>query len=214
MPGLVYKTAVASLAVQVLATGLTVAGFFLPLPASQAADLQFVLALETASQAVEFAWYCAAVCCFGGIRTWTRYLDWAISTPAMLVSATFFFRLRRGAPLLVAFEGSALYAVLGLNWLMLAFGFAAEYGAALPRAAALPLGSAAFAGSYALLAREVDFADGYSLGLYASMAVTWGLYGVAAALGEVPKNVAYNGLDLVSKNVYGVFLFAYAFSLS
>ena len=38
--------------------------------------------------------------------------------------------------------------------------------------------------------------------------------GVAAAFGDVPKNVAYNGLDIVSKNLYGVFLFAYALFIS
>ena len=32
----------------------------------------------------------------------------------------------------------------------------------------------------------------------------WALYGVAAALPDAPKNISYNGLDLVSKNAFGV----------
>ena len=214
MSSLVYQSAVVSLALQILTSGITVASLFVPVPASAAQDLNLVVILETSSQLIEFAWYTAAVCVYGRIQTWARYVDWAVSTPLMLVSAVFFFRLRRGVPLTAALQASSMYAILGLNWLMLAFGFAAEYGGALPKIAALPLGGAAFVGAYTLLIREVAVDDPFSVGLYASMYVSWALYGVAAALGEVPKNVAYNGLDIVSKNVYGVFLFAYALSVS
>ena len=35
----------------------------------------------------------------------------------------------------------------------------------------------------------------------------------AAVLADVPRNVAYNALDVVSKNVYGLFLFVYVLTL-
>ena len=42
------------------------------------------------------------VCRYREIKTWTRYLDWFLSTPIMLVSTAFFFRHRgvilSGAP--------------------------------------------------------------------------------------------------------------------
>jgi bacteriorhodopsin len=37
--------------------------------------------------------------------------------------------------------------------------------------------------------------------------ITWGLYGVAAALPFNQKNTMYNILDLFAKNVYGLFLY-------
>lgn len=214
MSTLVYQSAVVSLALQIMTSGITVASLFVPVPADAVDDLNLVVILETASQLIEFVWYVVAVCFFGGIKTWARYVDWAVSTPIMLVSAVFFFRLRRGVSLVAALQASSLYAILGLNWLMLACGFAAEYKNAIPKIVALPLGGIALVGSYTLLIREVDVNDAFSVGLYASMYASWALYGVAAAFGDVPKNVAYNGLDIVSKNLYGVFLFAYALFIS
>ena len=36
--------------------------------------------------------------------------------------------------------------------------------------------------------------------------VIWSLYGVAAMLNTIPKNLLYNLLDIVSKNFYGLFI--------
>ena len=55
--------------------------------------------------------------------------------------------------------------------------------------------------------------DSVSTSLFAIMYAVWGLYGVAAAFPDDQKNIAYNGLDIVSKNFYGVFLFAYSLTL-
>ena len=54
------------------------------------------------------------------------------------------------------------------------------------------------------------FVGGTAMGgaLVLFMYIVWGLYGIAATQDDVTKNVAYNALDVVSKN-YGVFLFVY-----
>ena len=39
--------------------------------------------------------------------------------------------------------------------------------------------------------------------------IVWGLYGVAAVFNPVKKNIAYNLLDVVSKNFYGVIVTVY-----
>ena len=207
MSRLVYRSAVASLLVQVAVGGVTAAGFFLE---NVSGDLQTILAFEFSSQVVEFLWYLVVVCRDREIRTWTRYLDWVVSTPVMLTSTALFFQLRQGEELLAVVESPALWLCLGLNWLMLAFGLLMEVSPNVSRFAGLALGGAAFVGSFTMLSRFVDAADTLSLGLYASMYGVWGLYGVAAALPHVPKNVSYNALDIVSKNFYGVFLFVYA----
>ena len=207
MSRLVYRSAVASLLVQVVVGGVTAAGFFLE---DVSADLQTILAFEFSSQVVEFLWYLVVVCRDREIRTWTRYLDWVLSTPVMLTSTALFFQLRRDEELLSVVESPALWLCLGLNWLMLAFGLLMEVTPTFSRFAGLAFGGAAFVGSFTMLSRFVDAADTLSLGLFVTMYGVWALYGVAAALPEVPKNVSYNALDIVSKNFYGVFLFVYA----
>ena len=172
-------------------------------------DLDPILALELLPQVVEFAYYAAVAFWFGAaLPTWTRYLDWAVSTPVMLLSAALFLRHRGGAP-----SGGALAAYLLCNWAMLACGFAVERGYRADRLLGLALGGAAFVLSFTALSLFLNADDGLSLGLFWGMYLVWGLYGVAAALDEVRKNVAYNALDVVSKNFYGLFLFAYVLAL-
>jgi bacteriorhodopsin len=50
--------------------------------------------------------------------------------------------------------------------------------------------------------------------VYAFMAGIWALYGVAALFQPVLKNAAYNVLDVISKNFYGIFLSILIYSKS
>ena len=206
MSRIVYHSAVVSLTVQVVIGLVTAATFFLP---KVSPELQTILILELSSQFVEFLWYLVVVCREREILTWTRYIDWVVSTPVMLISTALFFRLRDASTDESVFVGGALWMCLVLNWLMLAFGFVMET-TAFPRLAGLAFGGAALVGSYTMLARLVDVRDELSVWLFACMYGVWSLYGVAAAMPDVPKNVSYNALDVVSKNFYGVFLLVYA----
>ena len=205
MSRIVYHSAVTSLTVQAVVGFATAASFFLP---KVTPELQTILILELSSQLVEFVWYLVVVCRDREILTWTRYIDWVVSTPVMLVSTALFLRMRDEREGSVFAEG-ALWSCLILNWLMLAFGFLMETSSNFPRVAGLAFGGAAFVGSYTMLARLVDVHDALSVWLFACMYAVWALYGVAAALPDVPKNVSYNALDVVSKNFYGVFLLVY-----
>ena len=91
---------------------------------------------------MEFLYYLAAIFYFGGIRTWTRYLDWVVSTPLMLTSTIAFllYRAEPSAGLAEVFDGANLLptlAVLTLNWVMLLAGFLVEVGASPYRTATL-----------------------------------------------------------------------------
>ena len=122
---LVYRSAVASLLVQLLVTAITSAGFAVPLPEKDAPDLRLIFALELGSQVIEFLYYLIVVCRYRSIATWTRYLDWVLSTPIMLLSTALFFRHRAGAELFPAtFADPMLWVCVALNELMLVFGFA------------------------------------------------------------------------------------------
>jgi hypothetical protein len=210
----VYRSAVASLVIQLLVAATIAVAFGLRLPAKDSSDLRLILALELSSQLIEFLYYTLVVCRFRAILTWTRYLDWVLSTPIMLTSTILFFRYRAGEELYPAtFRMPMFYACLSLNMLMLAFGFALEFSAAIGKPLALTGGGAALVGSFAAMATFLPSGDDLSLGLYVFTFSVWALYGVAAALDYVRKNVSYNLLDLVSKNVYGLLLFGYSLSL-
>lgn len=205
---LVYRTAVFSLIAQLIIGGFTSIGFFV----NKDEDVSIVFALELVSQAVEFLWYLVVVCRYRKISTWTRYIDWVLSTPVMLVSTVLFFLHRTRTSYSVFLQSGRFYMLLSLNWLMLSFGFAMEL-TTFPKFAGLLLGSGALAGSFATMGTYVNWHDDVSVALFSIMLVIWALYGVAAALPYTPKNVGYNGLDVVSKNFYGLFLTVYVITM-
>ena len=61
-------------------------------------------------------------------------------------------------------------------------------------------------GGAGLLPRGASSADWWSDWLYPAMFFVWSLYGVAATLPSLWKNVMYNILDLFSKNFYGLYV--------
>lgn len=209
----VYRSAVASLGAQLLIFAVTSAGLFVDVGKDARTDLMPIFALELASQLIEMVWYLVVVCRYRVILTWTRYLDWVVSTPVMLVSTALFFYHRRGRPIADVFESPFLYLSLAFNWIMLLFGYLSERGA-MRTTPAVAFGTLALVASFAALAALSDRGDALSTSLFWTIFGVWLLYGVAAALADVPKNIMYNGLDIVSKNVYGVFLFGYTLSIA
>lgn len=174
-------------------------------------DVYTIILIETASQVIEFLYYSVAVLCFKtNLPTWTRYFDWYLSTPVMLLSSAMFFVHRQGGDIWQVLDpNSARFPiVVALNALMLSFGFAMERGA-LNKPLALALGSLSFIGSYGFLTLYVKYSDPLSVVVFYSNFVIWFLYGVAAAFSYTYRNVSYNLLDIVSKNFYGVFLYVY-----
>jgi len=214
--GLVLRSAKWSLAAQVVFTSVTASSLFFSYGKDERTLFE-LSALETGAQVVEFAYYLTAVFYYGSIRTWTRYLDWIVSTPLMLTSTMAFllYQADSSAGLAEVFSaGNILPAlvVLTLNWIMLFAGFLVEVGATPYRAATLSLGMAAFVGEFFVLYDNfVRGAGPVGFGLFLFTYLVWGGYGIAAALrNDDLKNVSYNALDVVSKNFYGLFLFAYA----
>lgn len=208
---IVYNSALVSLAAQVLLGTLTLVGMFAGVPKELEDDLFPIFILELSSQIIEFAWYSIVLARYKEITTWTRYLDWWFSTPTMLVSTVLFFLHRSGDDYGEFLRSGRFYMILSFNWLMLAFGFAIERGI-LPMAIGLTCGFLMLGATFAIMGLYLD-GDPLSTGLFVTMVTVWALYGVAAVLPYVQKNVAYNMLDVVSKNFYGLFLTVYSFTV-
>ena len=205
---LVYGTTVASLLVQVLVAGFTAVGFFVDTAESVKEDLNTILTLELVSQLIEFLWYVSIVLVFKDILTWTRYIDWVISTPFMLVSTSLFFQHRKNEELWNVLDTFTFYAMLTFNWCMLGFGYLFERYRR-DKVNLLFLGSVSLVGSFVCLASFVPDNDIMSISLFWTIYVVWSLYGVAVLFEYETKNIAYNLLDIVSKNFYGFFLTVY-----
>ena len=211
MASIVRNSAVASLVAQFVLGVVTSMGFFVDVDVPQTrADLDVILPLEVASQVIEFLWYVTVLARARAITARLRYVDWVLSTPVMLVSLAMFFRHRAAthSSVVSIFETYEVYVSLGANWAMLACGFAMESDA-IPDLVGLLGGGLALVVSFTLLATLVPDGDPVSATLFWVTFGVWGLYGVAAALDAVTKNVMYNTIDVVSKNGFGLFLFIY-----
>jgi hypothetical protein len=216
---LVLRSAKWSIYTQLAFTAVTAASLFVPLGEKER-PLLHVAVLETISQVIEFVYYLIAAYYYRGIRTWTRYIDWYVSTQVMLVSFMAFFVYRNsGRTLDVLFADPGLApataAVMTLNAVMLTFGLTVEVVDGFPyRVAFLSLGMLAFLALFLVVfhAHVLRSGDGLQVALFMTVFVVWGCYGLAATMPYAPKNVAYNGLDILSKNFYGLFIFVYAVS--
>lgn len=201
---LVRRTAKLSLAAQLAANLLILSAFVWDWSAVPPA-LNTVLLLEGASQAVEFLWYSFVLCRNREFVASERYVDWVVSTPLMLLSLALFFCYRTGGSLHDhPFE---LVATIVLNEAMLAFGYAVEVGF-VATFAGLVAGLVCMLGSFIALAAFAH--ESLSRSLHTLTLLVWSCYGGAALLRPELKNAAYNLLDIVSKNCFGVFLSVYA----
>ena len=183
----------AALAIQAVSGLATVAALFL----TDEAGLRTVLALELSAQGISLVW---CVC-----PTRTRYVDWMLSTPILLVSMAMFFRMRRG---LVVDPLCSVWNPLVLNQVRLTVGLLAELGYIPPLRGVLA-GVAFLATTFFLLYQTVDPTDPWSFGLFNAAYALWVLHEVTPLLSPDPKTVARDLLDVASKTGYCIFLLAY-----
>ena len=180
-----------------------------------------LLGLEVAVQAVEGSFYAWLYYNISTVKNITpkRYADWAITTPTMLVTLVAYIVYLnsdkgegKGDESLSLIQILREYAVpiaqiVGLNWLMLWFGYLGEIGV-IPLVAGVAIGFLPFlAYFYIIYERFIHNTNNTtSIKIYAYFMVAWSLYGIVAVLPYTLKNTIYNILDLFSKNFFGIFL--------
>lgn len=181
-----------------------------------------LLGLEVAVQAVEGAFYAWLYYNIDRVKNITpkRYADWALTTPTMLVTLVAYI-VYLNAPtseslslLQILRENAAPIAqIVGLNWIMLWFGYLGEVGV-IPLVAGVVIGFLPFIAYFYIIyerfvannANSSTSANRTSMKIYAYFLVFWSLYGIVAVLPYTLKNTIYNVLDLFSKNFFGIFL--------
>ena len=191
--------------------------------------LKNLLWIEFAVQIVEGMFYFWMIRNFATIKNITqyRYYDWVITTPSMLFTySMYLIYLKTMTPPSIEDMGSTgsdpdileksfleivqentpiLVPIAILNTLMLLFGYLAEIGKISFEWGAV-LGFLPFFAFFYLIYE--NYAKHTTIGqmTFVYFITVWGLYGVASLFSYKYKNIAYNVLDLFSKNFFGMFL--------
>ena len=136
----------------------------------------------------------------------TRYYDWMLTTPLMLTSMSAYFLYKQGEEgslydIIVKYK-QQFVKIVSFNLIMLLAGYLGEIGC-VSKELALVIGSLAFVMTFTVIHKEMG---GAGKGIFNLITAVWGLYGVAYMLPSVQKNLLYNGLDLISKNLFAVLL--------
>ena len=221
MSALLRSSLLFSIVVQVVTGVIELLALFVKTAPGMALIRQ-LLGLELAVQAVEGAFYAWLYTNINTVKNITpkRYADWALTTPTMLVtlvayiiylnsdkgngndSLSFIQILRENAV--------PIAQIVGLNWLMLLFGYLGEVGM-IPLVTGVVLGFVPFIAYFYIIyerfvVNNANNVNNTSLKIYAYFLVFWSLYGIVALLPYTLKNTIYNVLDLFAKNFFGLFL--------
>jgi len=138
--------------------------------------------------------------------TQLRYIDWAITTPFMLLTLS----------LVLSFNSKTIIKlhhfvfIIFFNYVMLYSGYLGEIGK-LDRITASIIGFVALLITFATLFLQYVLPkhslDNYIL--FSIYALIWSIYGVAYHFDELQKNITFNYLDLTSKCLVGIGLWIY-----
>lgn len=229
MSSILHSSLLFSIVVQVVTGVIELLVLFVK-PAPGMALIRQLLGLELAVQVVEGTFYVWLYKNIDRVKNITpkRYADWALTTPTMLVTLTaYIIYLNSGKGngndslsfgQILRENATPIAQILGLNWLMLLFGYLGEVGV-IPLVAGVALGFVPFIAYFYIMYERFVANDaihnnnngtngtsGTSLKIYAYFLVAWSLYGIVAVLPYALKNTIYNVLDLFSKNFFGIFL--------
>lgn len=204
------QTAYFSLFVQVLTGIIDLLALQLNVP-SNVVVLRQALILELIVQVVEltfYMWLVFAIHKSTANITPKRYYDWFLTTPTMLFTLMLYLKhlskdKPKSLPDFAKENQETILKVVLLNALMLIFGFLGEVRV-LSKTTSVVLGFIPFITYYILIYQEFVSDEGQTIYWY--FVLVWSLYGVAALMPYAIKNAAYNILDLLAKNFFGIYL--------
>lgn len=177
-----------------------------------------LLVSDIVVQIIEFTFYLIFIRLSTKLTIY-RYVDWYVSTPIMLLSTAIlleFFATENTQDVVTLtsffsnYTNEAIY-IVSMNAIMLSCGLLAEIFSEKRLLANIlvAVGTLAFAATFVVIFIEFGNKTAHGFILLSVMCFLWSLYGVAALLSFVPKNVMYNILDILAKNFYGTFIAIY-----
>ncbi len=137
--------------------------------------------------------------------TQLRYIDWAITTPIMLLTLSLVLSFNSKTKILLHWFLVSIF----FNYIMLYTGYLGETGQ-LNRNMSQLLGFIAFLITFGVIYIQYLLRFNFdNLVIFGAFLVVWSLYGVAFNFTELNKNITYNYLDLISKCFMGIGLWIY-----
>ena len=136
----------------------------------------------------------------------TRYIDWSMTTPLMLIVLSLTLAQNIGK----AIKLNVILTVVALNFIMLYLGYLGE-NKQIDRLVSCGLGFVAFFGFMFIIftnyvAPKYVFSNYVIFGIFAFI---WTFYGLFYLLNDVYKNIGMNILDCLAKCCFGLGLWAY-----
>ena len=205
-----------SITFQILSILITYQGMFKKL-SNDDKPLKNSLIIENIVQYIEFIFYLIMIYSLNSIKlnliTPTRYIDWVITTPLMLLSTLIFMEYDKSKnnndKQLSFLEFIKKYKIplikiLVFNLLMLLFGYLGEINI-IKKYISIPIGFGFFSLVFYIIYK--NFYNESNKKLFYFVISIWSLYGVSATLPNIPKNISYNFLDIISKNLYAIFIY-------
>lgn len=211
-----YNSLIVSIIIQVLIGVIDFIALLVKVPIEYNIIKQ-ILFLEFIVQVIEGTFYIWLFYNFNNVvnATPSRYFDWAITTPTMLIQLIFYliYLDNKNKGTTVQLEYFKLFdenlitiiQVLLLNWLMLLFGYLGEINV-IPMLLGTILGFIPFLIYYYIIYINYAILSETGWKIFFYFFFFWSLYGVASAMPYYIKNTVYNILDLFSKNFFGIFL--------
>jgi len=150
-----------------------------------------------------------------------RYLDWFITTLILIFSSIVYFKyeankeesFRNEITIKTVWkkEKKNILMMFAYCTFMLVFGFLGEKDF-IPKTFSVPIGFVFFG---LLFMKIYKYAKTSAIGnkLFPLYLVIWGLYTISPLLPDLYKNIGYNALDMVSKSLFGLYIFYLAFKL-
>jgi len=204
---MLYTTLITSIIIQIITGIIEISALFVKV-SDENQFLKQMMLLEVIVQFIEGAFYFIWFLHFKRIKNITpsRYFDWAITTPTMLINLIFYLIFLQDNNVhffeLFKKEFLTIITVLLLNWLMLFLGYLGEIRT-IPIYGVL-LGFIPFLMYYYIIYKKYVNDAGAKLFYY--FFIVWCFYGIVALFPYKIKNICYNVLDLFSKNFFGLFL--------
>jgi bacteriorhodopsin len=207
---MLYESAYFSLIIQFIIGIVNIYGLNIDVPPEKVI-FKDILKLEFGVQIIEFIFYCWMIINFEMIKNITpyRYVDWIITTPTMLITLLAYLSDQNKSTLKEYISKNKLFIskIIILNLSMMLFGLAGELNY-INYNTSIMIGFIPFVYYFKLIYDKYlsNNTDKDKLKLYCVFLILWTLYGVVAFLPYEQKNIAYNIIDLFSKNLFSVFL--------
>jgi bacteriorhodopsin len=207
---MLYESAYFSLIIQFIIGIINIYGLNIDVPPDKII-FKDILKLEFGVQIIEFIFYCWMIINFELIKNITpyRYVDWIITTPTMLITLLAYLSDQDKSTLKEYISKNKLFIskIIILNLSMMLFGLAGELNY-INYNTSIMIGFIPFVYYFKLIYDKYlsNNTDKDKLKLYFFFFILWTLYGVVAFLPYEQKNIAYNIIDLFSKNLFSVFL--------